>query len=212
MPAITDKPLNPSVAKNGANGTSGHAPRPQTRDDLVSALYKEPGKAEIINGRIERFMATGRKPGFAGDEIFLYLRLFVKANKPAGTAVGDNKGFLCDLPHRQSFSPDAAYYTGDDSGAKFYPTAPVFAVEVRSEGDYGDAMEAEMTAKRADYFATGFTEVVWDVDVLRGEEVVRKFTKTGGATTPVAVFRRGDVADAEPAAPGFTLKVDDLFE
>lgn len=207
MPTIAEKPTE-TVPRSGTNG---HTPRPQTRDELIAALYKEPGKAEIIHGRIKRFMATGRKPGFAGDEIFLYLRLFVKATKPAGIAVGDNKGFLCDLPHRQSFSPDATYYAGDDSGAKFYPTAPVFAVEVRSEGDYGEAMEAEMEAKRADYFASE-TRVVWDVDVLRGEEIVRKFTKTDGAETPVATFRRGDVADAEPAIPDFSMKVDDLFE
>lgn len=67
-----------------------------------------------------------------------------------------------------------------------------------------------MRQKRADYFAAG-TEVVWDVDVLRGAEIIRKFTKAGGANTPVAVFRRGEIADAEPAVPGFTMPVDDLF-
>ena len=54
---------------------------------------------------------------------------------------------------------------------KFYQGAPVFAVEVRSEGDYGPRAEREMAAKRADYFAAG-TLVVWDVDLL-SENVVR---------------------------------------
>ena len=78
--------------------------------------------------------------------------------------MGDNKGFRVDLPHRKSFSPDAAYYLGNPTGMKFYEGAPVFAVEVRSENDYGAMLEIEMAAKRADYFACG-TLVVWDVDL-----------------------------------------------
>ena len=38
---------------------------------------------------------------------------------------------------------------------KFVQGAPVFAAEVRSEGDYGEAAERAMAAKRADYFAAG---------------------------------------------------------
>ena len=208
MTPVIEKTTSYPVAKSGANG---HAPKRLNRDELIAALMREEGKAEIIHGRIVRFMATGRKPGYAGDAITVALWLFVKANKPNGMAVGDNKGFLCYLPHRESFSPDTAYYMGEDSGANFYPTSPVFAVEVRSEGDYGAAVETEMQAKRADYFAYE-TEVVWDVDVLKGEEIVRKFTKAGGAANPVAVFKRGETADAEPAVPGFSMPVDDLFQ
>ena len=39
------------------------------------------------------------------------------------------------------------------------------AVEVCSKGDYSDAAEEAMAAKRADYFEAG-TLVVWDVDPL----------------------------------------------
>lgn len=48
---------------------------------------------------------------------------------------------------------------------KFYQRAPVFAVEVRSDGDYGTKAEKALAEKRADYFAAG-TLVVWDVDLL----------------------------------------------
>ena len=60
-----------------------------------------------------------------------------------GRAVGDNKGtFRVNLPQRhcassKSFSPDAAFYTGPRAGMRFFDGAPVFAVEVRSEHDYG---------------------------------------------------------------------------
>ena len=56
---------------------------------------------------------------------------------------------------------------------KLIEGAPIFAVEVRSEGDYGADAEKLMARKRGAYFAAG-TQVVWDVDLL-GEEVVRVY-------------------------------------
>ncbi|HEY6546433.1 MAG TPA: Uma2 family endonuclease, partial [Vicinamibacteria bacterium] len=112
-----------------------------------------------------------------------------------------------NLPRRQSFSPDAAYYVGPDPGMKFYDGAPIFAAEVRSEGDYGPAAERAMAAKRHDYFSAG-TLVVWDVDLL-GDDVVRVY-RASDPDRPT-VFRRGEIAEAEPAVPGWTMPVDSLF-
>jgi Uma2 family endonuclease len=84
---------------------------------------------------------------------------------------------------------------------RFPQGAPVFAVEVRSEYYYG------LAAKRADYFACG-TLVVWDVD-LRSDEVIKSY-KTSAPDKPVT-FRRGEMADAEPAVLGWTMAVDELF-
>jgi len=86
--------------------------------------------------------------------------------------------------------------------------APIFAVEVRSEGDYGPQAEQEMAAKRADYFAAG-TQAVWDVDLL-SDDVVRVY-RASDPTHPT-IYRRGDIAEAEPAVLGWTMPVDDLFE
>jgi Uma2 family endonuclease len=77
---------------------------------------------------------------------------------------------------------------------------------LRSENEYGSAAEREMADKRADYLAAG-TLVVWDVDVLR-ERVVRVY-RAGEPDRPT-VYRSGDVAEAEPASPGWTMPVDDL--
>ena len=122
-----------------------------------------------------------------------------------GYAVCDNVGFVVDLPHRKSFSPDAAFYVGEDSDDEVSPRAhPVFAVEVRSEGDYGPRAEREMAAKRADYFAAG-TLVVWDVDLL-SENVVRVY-RASDPERPT-IYRRGEIAEAEPAVPGWTMAVD----
>ena len=45
---------------------------------------------------------------------------------------------------------------------------------------------------------------------LLDEAVVRKYVPASH-TTPVAVFRRGEIADAEPAVPGWRMPVDELF-
>jgi Uma2 family endonuclease len=172
-------------------------------------LYRVPenGKAELVNGEIVLMSPTGGVPAYAGGEIFVSLRDYARRTR-GGYAFPDNAGFLVNLPHRKSFSPDAAFWVGQlPSGGQFLPDAPVFAVEVRSEGDYSPAAEQEMADKRADYFAAG-TLVVWDVDVLRSM-VVRVY-RPDDPDHPT-VYRRGETAEAEPAVPGWSLPVDDLF-
>jgi Uma2 family endonuclease len=172
----------------------------------IEDLLKVEQKAEIVNGEIILMSPTGILPGYAGDEILSSLREYSKRHK-YGRAVGDNKGFIVNLPHRKSFSPDAALYVGVASGMKFYEGAPVFAVEVRSEGDYGPRAERKMAAKRVDYFAAG-TLVVWDVDLL-SENVVQVYRSSDPENR--VVYRRGELAEAEPAVPGWTMAVNGLF-
>ena len=172
----------------------------------IEDLYKVKGKAELVNGEIILMSPTGRRPGYAGDEIFSSLREYSNRRK-FGYAVGDNKAFVVKLPHRKSFSPDAAFYVGTDPGMKFFEGAPVFAVEVRSEGGYGPKAEREMAKKRADYFAAG-TLVVWDVDLL-SDSVVRVYRATDPEKP--TIYGRGEIAEAEPAVPEWTMAVDDLF-
>jgi Uma2 family endonuclease len=81
-------------------------------------LKREPGKAELVNGEIMRMSPTGEWPGYAGDEIYSSLREYAKRTK-WGRAFADNKGFLVNLPHRESFSPDAAFHVGPSSRMKF---------------------------------------------------------------------------------------------
>ena len=174
----------------------------------VADLYKvaDGGKAEIVKGELRLTAPTGLRPGFASSKIWLKLYQYVQDGN-SGVAVGDNVGFIVDLPNRQSFSPDAAFFTGEDSGMKFAQGAPIFAVEIRSENDYGPSAEREMAAKRTDYFAAG-TLVVWDVDLL-SDDTVRVFRSTDPENP--TVYRRGEYAEAEPAVPTWTMPVDELF-
>lgn len=199
----------------------------------IEDLYRVPenGKAELVNGELVIMAATGFLPGFAGGEIYSSLRDYSFATR-RGYALPDNVGYLVnlpvrqgvsvwwesangwqelvtDLPKRESFSPDAAFFTGTLPAnlGKFLQGAPILAVEVRSENDYGETAEKEIALKRVDYFEAG-TLVVWDVDVLRGELI--KVYRASEPRNPT-VYQRGEMAEAEPALPGWKTEVERLF-
>jgi Uma2 family endonuclease len=174
----------------------------------IEDLYHVPenGKAEIVDGELRLMSPTGALPGRAALRIAISLDAHAQRTG-VGQAYGDNVGFIVSLPNRKSFSPDAAFYVGPAPGGEFLEGAPVFAVEVRSKQDYGPRAEQEMAAKRRDYFAAG-TLVVWDVDVLRSETV--RVYRASDPDNPT-VYCRGEVAEAEPAVPGWTMPVEDLF-
>ena len=167
----------------------------------IEDLYSVDGKAELVDGRIVELPPTGFMPSYASLSIATSLRAH-QSEFGGGVAVADGAGFRVKLPNRGSFSPDAAWYTGPRTGMKFLEGAPVFAVEVRSEDDSGPA------AERADYFAAR-TLVVWDVD-LRSTDVVRSY-HADDPDHPL-IYGREQEAEAEPAVPGWRLRVDDLFE
>jgi Uma2 family endonuclease len=175
-----------------------------TIEDLYALPHEQ--KAEIVDGEIVLMSPTGAAPSYAASEIFVSLREYSRRTKK-GLAVTDNAAFRVDLPNRKSFSPDVAFHLGQWTGMKFFEGAPVFAVEVRSEGDYGPAAEQAIARKRMDYFAAG-TLVIWDVDLL-GENVVKSYSAND--PNSARIYRHGDFAGAEPAVPGWSVAVDDLF-
>lgn len=165
----------------------------------------ENGKAEIVNGALALGEPAGAMHGRGSFKIAA--SLIKMEDKLNGRAYADNVGFIVDLPNRKSFSPDAAFHIGKQTGMKFPEGAPVFAVEIRSEGDYGNQAEKRMTQKRNDYFAAG-TLVVWDVDLL-SDDVVKVY-RANDPENPT-VYRRGEIAEAESAVPGWRMPVDELF-
>jgi Uma2 family endonuclease len=175
----------------------------------LADLYLVPdnGKAELVHGNLVLRSPTGGVPGRAAGRIYRSLDDYER-EAGGGYAFPDNVGFVVDLPDRRSFSPDAAFWVGElPAGGQFLTGAPIFAVEVRSESDYGPEAELALARKRADYFAAD-TQVVWDVDVLREAEI--RAYRSAFPTKP-AIFRRGQWADAEPALPGWSMLVDDVL-
>jgi len=117
----------------------------------IDDLYKVEGKAELVNGEIVEMPPAGDELSVTGGEIFANLRDYARRTR-RGRAYPDSAGFKVNLPHRESFSPDAAYHIGQRTGLEFLEGAPIFAVEVRSKGDYGPAAERARKEKRTDSF------------------------------------------------------------
>ena len=193
------------MAVIGTNPTIQVAPR-ATIDDL----YRVEGKAELIGGRIVRIMASGYSPSKIALRIAMRLDEYASKTK-VGEAFADGLGYAVRPPlssDRESFSPDASYYAGPlpTNPMRFIEGAPTFAVEVRSEDDYGPAAERAIAEKRGDYFEAG-TQVVWDVD-----PIARTITsyRLGAPSQPV-IFKPGETAHAEPAVPGWKIAVSDVF-
>ncbi len=176
-----------------------------TLDDLL----RFNGKAELIGARIVPQMPNERKPGRVADRIARSLDDDALAND-LGEAYGDGVGFaVAELSSgRESFSPDASFFTGPFSTKpmRFADGAPTLAVEVRSGNDYAPAAEVEIHAKRADYFEAG-TLVVWDVDPEAETITVYRSNRPESGVS----YARGDVADAEPAVPRWRIPVDAIF-
>jgi Uma2 family endonuclease len=126
-----------------------------------------------------------------------------------GVAFTDGIGFTVPelTSGRESFSPDVALFTGPlpADQMRFVEGAPDFAVEVRSDWDYGTTAEQEQADMRANYFEAG-TLVVWDVDPIA--QIIRRYRP--GEPRPTE-FVAGTEADAEPAVPGWRVSVDWLM-
>jgi len=157
----------------------------------IADLHNAPddGKYELVNGRLRHMSPTGFRPVRVAGRIFDALFDYEEATG-SGMAIGDNLGFIVRQPRLRSFSPDAAYIAG----------------RLEEKDDYGPASDSGYAAKRADYFAAG-TQVVWDVSPR--ERTVARY-RVGAPETP-HVFLMGEIADAEPALPGWRMALRDIF-
>ena len=180
-----------------------------SRRATVADLHDVEGQAELVDGVVVRIRPLGHKPACIVMEIACSLRDY----EPT---LGRGETYTSTLAYivprlrsgRESFSPDVSYYVGPwpDNPMGFIEGPPTFAVEVRNEFEYGPDAEATMAAKRAEYFEAG-TLVVWDIDPIQD----RIFSYRVADPTNPTTFDRGEVADAEPAVPGWRIDVAGIF-
>jgi len=174
----------------------------------VEDLYRTPddGTYKLVNGRLMHTPPLGFQSGRVAQSIRRSL-LRYEETIGNGYAVGGKIGFIVRQPRLRSFRADAAYIAEIlEETDDFVEGAPIFAVEVRSKGDYGPAHDAEYAAKCADYFAAG-TRVVWDVSP-RAQSIARY---RADAPDAPRLFRADEIADAEPALPNWRMAVRDIF-
>lgn len=178
------------------------------RQATIDDLRFVDGRAEIVDDRLVVIAPSSGINAGARTALATSLKLHQRSVQPAGVAFGSGVVFLIDAPSRRAVCPDISWYSGPRAGAGFPVGAPVFAADVRDVASYGNEAEAHLTLKRADYVAAG-TQVVWDVDVLR-EGVIRVY-RAADPENPT-VYRRGEIAEAEPAVPGWRFPVDELWD
>lgn len=67
----------------------------------IDDLYRVPvdQKAELVHGEIVLMSSTGGLPGYSGSAILVSLHAYARQTN-RGHALGDNVGFLVNLPHR----------------------------------------------------------------------------------------------------------------
>lgn len=148
---------------------------------------------------------SGPEHNNAAGGIYASLKAHQRRHR-GGQAYTDGAAFLS--PSGRVLSPDAAWHPGPITRTPVVHGFPLLAIEVRSEDDYGPAAERRMAAKRASYFAEG-TQVVWDVDVIHAGVIrVHRADEPEHAT----IYRQGQVAEAEPAVPGWRFPVDEMFD
>lgn len=176
--------------------------RKATIDDLD--IIK--GQLEIVDDRLVVHTPNGWRNARARGSVLFSLMEYEKAREGDGSVFGGTVGYPVNAPHRKAICADISWYTGplDDD---FDTTPPAFAVEVRDFANYDIEAEEFFAIKRADYFAAG-AQVVWDVDVLR-EKVIHVY-RSSDPEHPT-IYRRGEVADAEPAVPGWRFPVNELW-
>jgi Uma2 family endonuclease len=180
----------------------------ETRRATYDDLLRFEGKAELIDGRIVERPMAGDRPGTVAVNIGMALIAFARAVRKGKAHVEVDYGIRKLRSGRESFRPDASYYVGSppENPDDVIPGPPTLAVEMRSKEDYGPAAECALAAKRAEYFEAG-TPVVWDVNPR--QETITVYRRAEPESPKV--YRRGEIAEAEPAAPGFTMPVDDAF-
>jgi Uma2 family endonuclease len=174
----------------------------------IEDLYNAPDDEmyELIDGKLVGMPPTGFEPNLVAGEIFVAVRAHTQTTGD-GYAMPSVIAYIVNLPHRRSFSPDASIArAAPENRMRVVDGAPIFAAEVRSESDYGNAADRAYRAKRAEYFAAG-TIVVWDVDPV-AQTILSD--RADIPDTPT-VFRMGTFADAEPALPGWRVPVSDIF-
>jgi Uma2 family endonuclease len=179
---------------------------PLGREATLEDLYEVEGRAELVDGQIVLMSPNGYRHGKAAHRIRQSLDAYQERHG-GGYAVSEASSFVIQLRGPRTFTPDAAWWIGrEPEDDELIEGAPAFAAEVRSKSDYGLTAERAMAIKRADYFAGG-TKVVWDID--RRGRVVHVY-RADDPNHP-NLYRSGDVIDAEPAVPGWTMLVDDIF-
>jgi Uma2 family endonuclease len=155
---------------------------------------------ELINGEIVEKVPT-QKHGVISVNVTTDMRNWVKRTGK-GRVASEVRHRIGDDPHN-SRQPDISYYADAsnpsiDRGA--VPELPDLAIEIKSPDD-----SYKKLREKADYYLANGTKVVWLI--YPEKQMVEVLTQDD-----FQILRAGETLDGGDLLPGFTMKVDDIFE
>ena len=178
-------------------------PGTATVDDVVRLAHQENRGVELVDGTLVE-KTVGFKESVIAANVIILLGHFVRQGK-LGIVSGE-QGMIRMLMGNIRM-PDVAFFRREDLPSGEIPKeaapriAPALAIEVLSPGNTVE----EMRLKRIEYFANG-VQAVWELDpptrTLRVYESAERFTLLGA----------GDTVDGGLLLPGFSARVEGLFE
>jgi len=173
-----------------------------TEAELVEVNARKQGICELVDGTLVE-KAMGKLESLLAGAIIAFLRDFIIPRKLGIVTAPDGMMRLAPGLFR---APDIAFITwnripkGPLSEKSLAEVVPDLAVEVLSPSN----TKAEMTRKRAEYFAAG-VRLVWEVDPRT--RTIAVFTAPEQSTTLDASM----TLDGGDVLPGFALPLADLF-
>jgi len=178
------------------------APRPNLIDaDAFAALAADRGRGELIDGKIIDWSPTGYRHGEITGNLHGFLWQHVRRHALGRVLAAESGYRASDHVVR---APDITFIRQDrlppESEDRFHTVVPDLVVETVSPSDHAQ----DINNKTAWWLDQG-VQIVWTVYPATAEIHARD------ASGHARVFRREDTLTAEPALPGFTLVLTELF-
>ena len=185
-----------------------NAPKPQSKPRTMSVerFERHPGLKgyELVEGTLER-KGMGAKSSWLNVFFGSLLRTYVVANRLGDTF--DSECLYRCIPNRPKTirKPDVSFVRAGRFPNGRIPwgvieIAPDFVIEVMSVHDRW----SRVSRKVQEFLSAGVT-LVWVVDP--GTEAVHVYRPDGSSTR----YSGSDVVSADPAVPGFSVKVSEIF-
>ncbi len=168
-------------------------------------LPEAPGKRyELVRGELIEMTPSGTKHGAISGEIVGFLHRFVRENN-LGYVFSSETGFIVERDPDTVLAPDAAFIAegklpGGELPDGYLEAPPDLVVEVVSPSDSYQQVE-----KKAAQWLVAGAYVVWVVNPSTKSVAVWR------APNQITYLTGDDELDAEPALPGFRIKVSRLF-
>jgi Uma2 family endonuclease len=176
-----------------------------TADELLALPTGMGKRYELVAGELRVMSPSGWRHGQIVSNLHSLLGPHIRANR-LGRAFGAETGFRLARDPDTVRAPDFAFICNERLPSKepteaFWPGPPDLAVEVLSPSDRTGEVDEKIEA-----WLDAGCRSVWIIDP--GLATVTIYS----SRTEVAVLTAGDTLQGDPVVPGFSCRVDELFQ